>query len=175
MAKTKRETNRGFSLSDTTGSTLVSSLTTNPETDIFSQLIEGGKFGTNKELNFRLLCNLTTGGVSLPTLTFKLKLGSSSLTLLSATALALSQTNKPFIIEGCIAAKDGQSAQRVWGQITQDGNNAPMVLNGGAITLASAAWTEDTSVDKTMSVSAQFAGLSSGATLQLLQGSFDMS
>lgn len=156
----KRETSRGFASSQASTLTLSNSTT---ETTLFSQVIPAGSMGINKKLNLEALCTLTTPVVSIPTLTIRLKLGSAVLTVVSAVGLAVSQTNAPVVIEAKIRNKEASNAQILYAKVTQAGTSLPLLIENSKAVFAS--WTVDTSVNQTLSITAQFGGLSAATSL----------
>lgn len=169
----KRETSRGFSSSTAGTTVLTSSLTSNPETTIFSEVIPGTKMGTNKTSRLEMLVTLTSQALSLPSLTFKVKLGSSSLTLFSGVSLLASQTNTPFVIKVKIRNKNAANSQIVFAEICQSDTNSPLAIMSSMTKFA--IWSEDTTVDKTLSVTAQFGGLSANASITVQDADLDLS
>jgi len=159
MANLIRETGRGFASSLTANSSLSNSTV---ETTLFSQTISGGKMGTSKALKFTLYCSLTTPALAVPTLTVKVKLGSTSLTVMSGLSLAISQTNAPFNVTGLIVNKSAPNAQFTFSQIIQQSASIPLVLTSA---LADADWTVDTTTDQLFAVTAQFGSLNATTTL----------
>lgn len=159
-----QETNRGYSVKAFNFTpAITSSVTSNPETTIYSRNIEGGKMGTGKEMYFNIFCSLTTPLVS-PALIIKVKLGASTLLVVNGLALATSITNKPFRVEGGITNLGASNNQYVWARVHQPGSTLPIVL-GTEGAYMEAVWTEDTTIDKTFSVTAQFSGLLANTTL----------
>lgn len=169
MPKTIRETGRGFSTSDTSGIVLTNSAT---ETTLYSQDIPAGAMGTVKELNFKLLCALTTGLVP-PNLTIRIKLGSSVLAVLNSQGLATSQSGLPFLVEGLIANNGAINAQSVYAKVTQYSNSVPLLIGPAGMALAD--FTEDTSVIKTFSITAQFASAASATSLTVKHATIELS
>lgn len=163
------ETSRGFAATDAVGVTVNN---TTVETTLFSQVIRGKAFGTVKRMEFRLVCTITTL-LTAPTLTLKVKYGNSSFTLVTTAGLSLSMTGRPFIIDGEIVAKNSANAQSVNIIITQDSLGVITGLTGA--NAASTDWTEDSTVDATFSVTAQFGTLSAGTTLVCKNGMVEMS
>lgn len=170
MANTKRETARGFASAQNASVALTNTATA---TTMYSQAISGGNMGTSKEMRFQFICTLTTGAVA-PSLTITIQFGSSTLTVASAIALSLSQTGKPFIVEGSIINKDSASAQLVWAKITQYDTSLPMLLSTSSAMRADNTWAEDTTVSKTFSIIAQFGTAIVGTTLTFLHASIDL-
>ena len=160
MAKIPQETGRGFTVTDS-AAIAVNNVTT--ETSLFNQTISASKMGSSKTLTFSAFCMLTTPALSLPALTVRLKFGSSTLLITSGLSLAASMVNEPFMIRGQIINKSS-SSQIVWARIEQGANSIPLLL-GISSAFKGAKWTEDTTVDKTFSLTAQFSLLSSGTTL----------
>lgn len=169
MAKITRETSRGFAVSEAASSSMTN---TTAETSLFSQSIVGGRMGLSKELRFTILCSLTTGVVP-PSMTIRVKFGSSTLVVMNALALASSTTSKPFVIEGVIANKNSASAQYIFAKIMQYANAVPILSSTGAA-IEDADWTENTATDKTFEVTAQFGGLSATTTLTFKLASLEM-
>jgi len=170
MAKLQRETGRGFAVTELSGSTVTN---TTAETNLFTQVIPAGKMGAVKELSFELLCMLTTPLLSLPTLTLRLKYGASVLTVSSGTALAVSQTNEPFILKGKIVNKSVNS-QVVYARIEQSTASAPLVL-GVSSSFKAAKWAIDTSADQTFSLTSQFSLLSGTTSISVENVTIELS
>lgn len=169
MATTLRETARGFASAQTATSALTNTTT---ETTMYSQAIKAGSMGTNKEMNFKFICLLTTG-LAAPTLTIKVKLGTSVLTVGAAMALALSMTAVPFIVEGSIINEDSAASQLSWCKITQHSNTLALLISGSNALVATT-WTEDTTVDKTFVITAQFGSAIVGTSLTFRHASIDL-
>lgn len=129
--------------------------------------------GTNKEMNFRFICLLTTGLVT-PTLTIRAKLGSSVLTVASGVGLAASLgTPAPFIVEGSVINEDAANAQLAWFKITQPANTLALLIGGGTA-MNAVSWTEDTTADRTFSITAQFGTAVTGTSLTFRHASIDL-
>lgn len=170
MANTVRETARGFAAAQNTNTSLTNTAT---NTAMYSQVLKAGSMGVSKEMNFKFICLLTTGAVLAPTLNISVSLGSSSLTVASSLALSLSQSARPFIVEGSIINKDSATAQLAWAKITQFSTTLPILL-GSSSSMTAADWTEDTTADKTFTVSAQFGSAIAGTTLTFRHASIDL-
>ncbi len=166
----KRETNRGCSSTLATNQTVSN---TTSETTVFSQVIPAGKMGTSKKLSLDLLSTLTTPAISIPTITVRIKLGSSTLVVVNAIGLAISQTNSPFTIAGVIRNRDASNVQIAYAHITQSASNLPMLLANSSAVYAD--WAVDTTVDQTLSVTVQFGGLSAGTIFTLRDADVDLS
>lgn len=161
MAVIKRETNRGFSLSD--ANIGMSMTNTASEINLFVQNVGGGKLGVNKTLDFESVNRLSTVLIN-PTLTIRIRFGTSILTVLNAVSLVSSiSTNKPFIIKGKIV-NTSATTQYVYAYISQYGVNVPILLNNDS-GLADADWTIDTTINQQFSITAQFGSSLTGATL----------
>lgn len=160
MVKIPQETGRGFSVTD---SAAVAVSNTTSETTIFSQVVPGGKMGAIKRLRFSAFCMITTPALSLPSLTVRLKFGGSTITVANGISLAINLNNEPFMIRGEIINKSATS-QIAWARIEQGANSLPLLL-GIASSFKGAKWTEDSSTDKTFSLTAQFSLLSGGTSL----------
>lgn len=169
MSTTRRETARGFSVSQNTSGTLTN---TNVETTMFTQTMAAGSMGINKEVFFRFICLLTTGLLP-PTITIKVKLGSSVLTVVSTTALSASMTSVPFIVEGSVINQDTTGSQLAWARLTQPSNTLALLLSGGTA-MAATDWTEDTTADKNFVITAQFGSSVSSTTLTFRHASIDL-
>lgn len=165
MALQKRETGRGYSVADYTSATLSSSTV---ETTLFTQTIVAGSMGIAKELNFRIICTLTTV-LAPPTLTIKMKFGASTLTVMSGLTLSTSLTSSPFIIEGVIANVGSSTAQIVYAKLTQASSTILL-----AQPMAYADWTIDTTTDQTFSVTAQFGSSSATTVLTYKHANVDL-
>jgi len=170
MPKLRRETGRGFAVTELAGVSLNNSLS---ETTLFSQVIEAGKMGTVKELGFEFFCMLTTPALSLPSLTIRLKFGGNTLTVANSLGIAASQSNEPFIVRGKIVNKASNS-QVAYACIEQGAASLPLVL-GVASSFKGAKWSVDTSQDQTLSLTGQFSLLSGGTTLTLENATIDLS
>lgn len=169
----RRETNRGFSSSLSTLTSLSSSLSSNPETVLFSEVIPAKKMGTGKKLRLEMLFTLSTAAISLPTLTVKIKLGSQTLTIANGLGLTASQTNAPFTVDARIRNKDDAGQQMAYARMAQNGNNLTLLIANSQAVYAD--MTVDTTQDQNLQVTAQFGGLSSGNTLTLRDVDMDLS
>lgn len=162
MAKIPQETGRGFNIAETTA-VMLSNVTT--ETTLFSQTIPAGKMGAVKRQKFKAFCTLTTPLLSLPSLTIKIRFGSSIMTVTSGLGLGASLTSEPFMITGEIINKSVNS-QVVWARIEQGAATIPLLL-GISSSFKGAKWTEDTTTDKTFSITGQFSLLSATTSLSV--------
>lgn len=147
------ETGRGLSLIDTPDVTVNNSTS---EITVFSTVIPAKRMSTNKAMNFKLICNITTALSLVPNLTIRIKFGSSTLNVMNASVLSVGLSNVPITITGMVVNKDSSSAQFIYGETQQ---------NNVAARNASADWTVDTSTNQTFSVTAQFGGLSLGTSI----------
>jgi hypothetical protein len=161
MAKIQRETARGFAVGEYASTTVTNTAT---ETTLFSQTIQAGAMGLNKELTFKIVCTLSTG-VLPPSLTIRIKLGTTTISVLNAQSLATSLSSaSPFIIDGMICNNNTVSAQFMFAKIQQPSTTLPLLLSASS-SMASADWTVDTSVDQTFAITAQFGSASTAASL----------
>lgn len=124
--------------------------------------------GTAKELNFRIICSLTTVLVP-PTLTVKMKFGTSVLTIMSGLSLSTGLTASPFIIEGMIANANANNVQIVYAKLTQ-ANSTILV----AQPMAYADWTVDTTVDQAFALTFQFGVTSTTTVLTYKHANVDL-
>lgn len=165
----KRETSRGFSVSQLTSTTI--SNTTN-ETVLFSQVIPGGTMGTVKKCIGTILCTLTTPTLNLPSITIRLKLGNSVMLVASNIGLPFSQTNTPFLINFSIRNRDNNSSQIVYANINYSADTLPLLIDRSKG--AFAIWNVDTSISQTLTVTAQFGSLSLGTSLTTQDADIDL-
>jgi len=170
---TRRETSRGFSLTETGGNTLTNSTV---ETSLFSYVIPAGKMGTSKILKFEIICHITTPALSIPSLTIKIKLGAAVLTIVSTATLGAAIADKPIKIEGTIANLSATNAQFVYAQLTSaSGSGLIFSLLSASTVVTDAAWTVDTTLDQTFAVTGQFGGLSGTTSITPKLVSIDLS
>ena len=161
--KIKRETNRGFSVTQTEVTPPISA--TASEITLFSQVLDAGRMGVSKILDYKIVCNLVTPAVVLQTLTIKVKLGTSELILTSGLSLAANlTTGRPFIIQGQIANMNNSSTQYVYGVVQNYANNVPLILSASSA-LSDADWAVNTSISQTFSVTATFSALNAAVTI----------
>jgi len=167
MAVIKRETGRGFAATDSTASVFTAMTT---EQTLFSHTIVGGYMSNNKELRFNILCALTSPMLSVPTITVKVKLGSSVINIMQGLTLATGQNNAPFLIEGVIANSNDPAIQTVFTKLTQA---TTAILSSQP--MAYADWTVDTTVDQLFAITAQFGGISVATSLTYKHASVELS
>lgn len=169
MANNLLETARGFASTDTANVLLQNSTA---ETTLYSQTIRGGVMGANKTLRFQVMCSISTV-LSVPSLTLRIKLGSSTLVVANALSLVLNATARPLVLEGIIANKNATNAQFVAAWVIQDASNPISLVTGPLAAIAD--WTEDTTANATFSFTAQMGGLSLSTGLTYRYGSVELS
>lgn len=123
------------------------------ETTIFSQVVPAGKMKATGILGFALWGNLTTGLLP-PTLTLRVKLGSSSMAVFTTAALLGSLTGKAFFLDGYIS-NISASSQAVVARVTQ-ASSGIISLGTLGVNAVEGNFSVDTSVNQTFLITAQF-------------------
>lgn len=157
-----------YTLTPTGKGTSITSLTALTNTGTTeTNLISGGDvilantLVTNRNYHFRLLCRITTPALSIPTITVKVKLGASSISLTTNAGISAGLTNQPFTIEGDILA-DGVNTQIIHAWITQNVTSVFSLNTGNTAMVTN--WAEDMTTDKTFNISVTWGGITVGTT-----------
>lgn len=141
---------RGFTALGLTNSSVNN---TNTETTIFTQAVPANAMGTNKVLRFQFWGTMTTLLLP-PTLTIRIKFGSTTLTVVNAVSLLASQTGSPFLIEVAVVAT-GTGSQEAFARISD--STGTIILTGGlGLSLSAASWSVDTTSVQAFAVTVQF-------------------
>lgn len=166
---TRLESNRGYAINEISSTVLNATSTT--ETALFSDTIPAGKLGTFKLLNFSFIAHLSTPALSLPSLTLKLKFGSTAATTIVNSLLAASISDKPILISGTIANLGVTNSQYIFINVTNYSNTAIFGALGSSFVVSDGTWVVDTTVDQVLSITGQFTtGLSTTSiTPKLIQ------
>ena len=131
------------------------SLLPNPDTIFASSVNIGSRY------SFSLQLNVTSPLLSVGTLTLKVKLGGSTLTLANGVAIAGLGATTPIYIEGEVEIK-GMQSQIVNARILQM-NGVAIPVGGSSIT-PQADWTNDMTQVQYFDITATFTGVTLGTT-----------
>lgn len=152
----------GMIVTETTSATVSNS---NVETVLFEQVIPAGTLSLSRSIKAEMKCRITSVLLP-PAITIRLKFGGSTLAIVNGLAVNLNISAKPFTIEALIANKGVANAQYAYGRITQHMTQGPLSLSS-PIYDNDADWTEDTTIDRTFQITAQFASLVSTTSITL--------
>lgn len=165
MPNIKQETGRGFSSNGVNISTISN---TAAEMVLFQQMIPAGALGTLKRIDYYLNALITTGLVN-PSITIRVRLGTSVLAVMNSASLLVSQSNKPFVIEGRIK-NTSANTQEVYAKVTK---NQTGLL--GSNDMEAASWAVDTTIDQMFQITAQFGTALTSTTLTVKDADMECS
>lgn len=138
---------------------------TTTETDLISTVIPANSLSNYKRIKFKIYCSLTSALVT-PNLTVRIKFGSNSVTVINGLGVNISQTSKPFTIEGIIVNRGNTMSQYVYGEIKQNASIGPLALTSPTYN-ANGIIATNTETDQTFSVTGQFSSTSATSSLTI--------
>ena len=133
------------------------------EQTVFTVPIKGGTLSNYKNLSFVMYCHLTSGLVA-PTITVNVKYGTGTLAVISGLAVSVSQTNKPFTLDGILVNQSSTSSQYCFGLVKQSMVTGPLPLSSPNYD-AYTNFAIDSTTDQNLSVSVKFGTAVVGTTL----------
>jgi|GEM_PF-3781732 len=137
-------------------STSVVSGTATGEIELCSKVIKGNTLGTSRSISYLFTFEISSGILLLPNLTFKIKYGGASLTIIDAAIVSASLTSRVVVVQGRLAGFGATNKQYIYGRMDQDVSIAglPVAINGSTA-IKHAKWTVDSSIDQTFSITVQ--------------------
>lgn len=159
-AQTASLTASGYSFSLSPALTLTN---TAVETTILNIPIKANTLANYKNVALSMYCHLSSGLVA-PNITIRIKYGTGVVTVLSGLSVNISQTNRPFTLEGIIANMGATGTQYCYGLAKQSVLTGPLPLsspNYDAYNIFSV----DSTTDQNLTVTAQFSAAIPGTTL----------
>lgn len=138
---------------------------TTSETVLLSDTIKGKTLSTYKSVKFKIYCSITSL-LTPPSVTVRVKYGANSVSIVNGLSINVSQTNKPFVIEGVLVNRGVTNSQYIYGTVQQHATLGPLALTS-PIYQASGTISTDSETDQLFSITSQFGASIGTTTLQI--------
>lgn len=170
MPKTYQESGRGLAVIETANTPLAATTT---ETPLFTYTVVAGRMTKYQAIRWKVEITFTSV-LAAPQITIRLRFGNSMMVVVDNLTVVLGATNRPIKIEGMIVNCGATNVQFADAAMTQSASGPVFTALASGSDAKVADWTEDTTQDKNFAVSAQFGGLTAGASINYRLGMLEI-